>query len=331
MSGSIPPFPVGPGSSPARPFGFFGGKDKNFKPQQFANTGYANLLRNGSLISASQGGTARPDGWDFTGNGTLQKVNAVYFIGGYCYKILKTNSDAAADHFYQEVYEQFASYATSNIFTFSARLKCNLADHACLFYYDGSNYYYGPFHSGGDEWEEHWMQISLDSSATDFWVGIYCENNAPLIGQTYTYVDAAMLVFGSVPTLFTEHPSDRSVICQDWDIDGTYKRIRGASRQIPFKATSSQYGTTTGGAVSEVIATVPLNYGCRQIQHVDANLYSFPSRQERHQVWTNNYTTTGFDLVLGRVDGSNITASQAWTVTGAIYCISWDDRGEQWK
>jgi hypothetical protein len=213
------------------------------------------------------------------------------------------------------------------VFTFSVWLKTDEGgDTVRTYYYDGTTYHYGPYYTGDNDWQEVWQTVIVDPSATVIEVGIEVEETASE-EQVPWYTDCWQLVWGPAAYCWSEGSEDRSVICQDWDDEGGHVDVRGAMRAIPFH----YEGTTTGGSVTEVLQSVTLTYGCSQIVHVSTNLYSYQTWPAVHQTWANNYSTTGFDIVLGRTNGAGIAASQAWVVDGVVWCIGWDDRVEQFK
>ena len=334
MASPVQGLPSGGGSSPERYFAFAGGRDKNYSAHYLAGTGYVNMVRNGSFESWSQAtamaaGT-RPDAWETNTTGLFGRTTTRHW-GQYGCKIQKKSTDGAVSRIFQTI-KPFPTVAmmyqdSGKVFSWSVGCKTSRGAGTMVPYaYDGTNYIYGRPYTGSDDWEELTQAICFDSTATDFKVGVEVAEETASLVQDY-HIDCTMLVWGRANTQWSENPLDRGVICQEWDEDGTHTPIRGAMRVIPFEDS----GTTAGGATSEVLATYAMRYGCRQVTYAGANLYSLAANHEKHIVWTDNYTTTGFDINLGRPDGTNITASMAWTVTGVIYAIGWDDPTEQYK
>ena len=288
-----------------------------------------NLARNSAFLSWSQGSSVRPDCWYFEANdGVISQESTITYRrwGKYSAKISKDTTDSGVSRLYHNMETLGINALMDELYyTFSISLKCSTADFVRVFYYDGSSYTYTEYHSGGGGWETLVLSLEHTSGATDFQIGIECA--IPSGAAAIAYADCAMFTKGLIAWAWEENALDRGVICQDWDEDGTDKRLAGCLRIIPFEKT----GTTTGGAATETAASMVLLYGCRQIIDVSLNLYSFATNPELYQVWANNFSTTGFDIILGRTDGSNIVASQAWTITGHILAIGWDDPREQYS
>jgi len=319
-------------SSPARDFSFAGGIDKNYTGRQLAFTGQANLVRNGAFESWSQGTTGRPDAWGVNAYGVYARESGTVYFGEHCLKITKTSTDGGASQIQQSVRNQVdITQAMGKTFTMSAMLYLKSSTgsgtpgETYLYFYDGTNFKYSRAYdvANWETWQEIYHTFTVPTTATDFRVGI--EANEPGIIDMYHYVDCVNLAWGSTAGRFMEHPNDRSVICQDWDDDGTHTEVRGAMRTIPFKVT----GTTTGGSASEYITYV-LTYGCSQILHVSLNFYSYTGTISRVKLRATNYTTTGFDLYFDGI-ATNIEVAKDYVIDGCIWCIGWDANGEQWK
>jgi hypothetical protein len=319
----------GAGAFPERAYSYGGGVDKNFSSHILAGTAPKNLLRSSAFESWSQGVSGRPDCFDHNSVGTIAQVTTPRYWGSYACRISKVNTDGAVTRLYQKVKQYPTTTAAANgekVFTFSVWLKTDEgSDTVRPYYYDGTNYKYGPYYTGGNDWQECWLSFVVNSSATVIEVGIEVEETASAI-NVFWYTDCWQLVWGPAAYIWGEGAEDRSLICQDWMDDGTHVDVRGAMRAIPFYVD----GTTTGGAVNELAHSYVLSYGCSQIVHVSTNLFAYGALQERHVTWANNYSTTGFDIYIGRTDARVMTA-QAWEIDGLIICIGWDDRVEQFK
>lgn len=320
------------GGSPARIFGYAGGVDKFYRGWQLARTGPTNMLRNCTFESWAQGGgpTGRPDCWDWNSVGNLAQEGTTRFWGTYGLRVDKTSSDGAVTRVYQ-IFKQrpmpAGGWAGEKVFTFSVWCKTDQGSTARPFFYDGTNYKYGPYYTGGDEWQELKTSYMFHSSATTMDCGVEVDETAS--GTTVSwYFGCAQLVWGQAAYHWAENPEDRCLICQDWDDEGSHTEARGCMRAIPF----SYSGTTTGGSGSELVQSVTLTYGCGYIIHVSTNLYSYTGAAPAyHQSWATNYSTTGFDLYLGRTDRGNIAASEDWVIDGCVFCLGWDNRVEQFK
>jgi len=245
--------------------------------------------------------------------------------GKYGCSIGKCSTDGDVTRIYQRMTKLGVGvHMEEKYYTFSMDCKTSTADQVRLFYYDGSTYTYSNYHTGGGTWESLMLSFENDSTASELRIGVEFSEvvSAPVV---YDYIDCAMLVRGINPTDFDEHPLDRTVICQDWDEDGTDIPIRGANRVIPFEMS----GTTTGGSATET-AAYTLTHGCRQILHVSLNFYSYTGTIGRTKIDANNFSTTGFDVVIQGV-AMNVEASKDFVITGVIWCVGWDDDNEQYK
>ena len=100
--------------------------------------------------------------------------------------------------------------------------------------YDGTNYFYGPWFQETAVWERQWFTVKLSSSATAFKAGFQFEQTSGM--SAIFKADEFMLCRGATPQFYQEHPNDRSLICQDWDNDGTLVPARGIVRAIPYQA-----------------------------------------------------------------------------------------------
>lgn len=289
-----------------------------------------NMARNGAYLSWSQGAGARPDCFDWTANdGVIARESnaANRQWGKYAAKITKATGDGGVSRLSINL-ETFGinSLMSEYYYTASLRIKTTRADFARVFYYDGAAYHYTDYHGGGGTWEELIISFEHTNGASDFVVGI--EVAVPTGSSAFVYFDCLMITKGLVPTTFAENAMDRGLLCQEWDEDGSDHSIIGAARVIPFKVT----GSTSGGPGGvELAASVVLRVGCRQIMHVSTNLYYFAALPQLHQVWANNYSTTGFDIYLGRTDGGNITGELNWIIDGACFAIGWDSPREQFQ
>jgi hypothetical protein len=317
------PLDTGP-PSPNRLWGFAGGRDKQYTPQHIANTGYANMLRNGMFESFSQGAAVRPDAWATNGVGAFSRTTTRYW-GQYGLAVAKSVEDGDVTRVEQSFDKAVTSaQAEEHIFTFTVWIKTDAGDdYVRPFFYDGTTRFYGEWYTGDDAWQELVFSFVPDVGASDLVVGIQMEETAS--GTENYYIDCAQLLWGSVAARFMEHPNDRSVICQHWEDQGTRTEVRGAMRAIPYEVTD----TTSGGSTTETFGYT-LQWGCRQICHVSANMYSYTGNSSRTKAITNNYSTTGFDIVLHGI-AMTIEASKTFVITGVIWCIGWDSNLEQWK
>lgn len=313
---------TGPSSSPAKTFGFNPHDMRDFPPWHFSDSSYGNMVRNGDFESWSEGNAARADAWDWDSVGTFTR-SATYHRGAYSGLITKTSADGAVTRVYQEILNQVTSLTDEYVWTLSAWVKVDEANHAKLFIYDGTNYMYSNVHTGSGSWERLWLTALCEDSAAEYDVGIECAEHVG-VGNTETFIDEVMLSKGFIPQYFQEHPNDRSPICQTAYDDGSWEKLRGCVRYIPY----DKSGTFTGGAQTETVAFT-LDYGCRRIYDATVNFYACSMNWYDFELRTDNYSTTGFDIDFYRAR-ANITAGGTYTVTGVICAVGWDDRAEQW-
>lgn len=310
-----------------RRFGYDGGRDFNFSPRHLSLTSNANLVRNGTFLSWSQGTTGYPDAWEWNSVGALDRSADSAYWGTHGLRVTKIDSDGDVTRVYQDIsYNPTVGELPDKAITISVWMKTNQGSE-CMrpFIKSGTSYRYGPNYSGGDEWQRIWMSQSFSSSPTSLQVGVEVEETAET-SNVYYHIDCFMCVWGMYPAYYSEHHNDRSVICQDWDNDGTQTLIRGAQRVIPFRVEH----TTTAGRLQTYSYT--LDYGCDEIQSVQCNMYS-TTVTNFYLILVNagNYSTTGFDIYMYNASWAPFAASETIVIDGVIYCIGWDAPAEQWK
>jgi hypothetical protein len=281
-----------------------------------------NMVRNGRFEAWSLGtGPAtdeQPDGWGITTtNGTIERDASGAKVGTWNAKIVKLVGDANYTRIYQYLNPIIRGHIIGFKYTFTAWVKCNVATKARIYIQEvdgGAPATYSSSYATGT-WSKLKVTHTMTGSADSLIVGLDCPGST----TSDTYIDGACCVLGEADAYYSPPMHDMACIGQDWDNNDTLTRCAGGLRIQPYTKTF----TLAGGAATETESKTLL-HGCAQIIVATANLYSSTGTAITSVgCHTNNYSSTGFDVVFYETDGGNLAAGD-YMVKGIIVMLGWD-------
>lgn len=334
----------GPGT-PERFFQFAGGKDNYYPPYHIVDSSYGNLLRNPGFESWPDGVSFRPACWWLTSNGGTATRTTSEYQGAYALQMVKHEGDGdlnwayahypqygmigpgplvspnytppCYDWVYQDVKGHIGDSYDELPWTLSGLVKTDTAMHARLFCYDGVEIRYGDWHTGSDDWEMLWVTYKpLETRATMLRVGV---EFGPITGSDVTtLVDNMMFSQGMVPHLYQPNPDEHNPICAGFNYSGTWLPLHGCYRLETLYVT----GTTSATPHTH---SYTLHTGCRYIMHVSLNLKAFAGNNALASLRAQNYSTSGFDII---IEYYGTMGSWAYTIDGVVHFVGWDTSTE---
>jgi hypothetical protein len=187
----------------------------------YNNTPQQNLLTNGGFDSwdfgttFTESNTMTANNWLLSRantNGTITREGTTVDSGGYSLKwVLNTISN----NFTWYVYNQLSDYWAYRGKTLSVSMRVNTSSASAIQVgiYDGFTTALSSFHSGGGGWETLTATLPISGSATQINVSVGVLSAHGAITNT-TYVDSAMLTFGSIAMPYNPRVNYRSQILQ---------------------------------------------------------------------------------------------------------------------
>lgn len=162
-----------------------------------------NLILNGGFEHWTAGTAVAPDAWTLGGGGSVAKETTEIYPNFT--NSVKLTSDADGNILYNSNASTASFYTQlrGKTITFSCRVHADDASSARIGIYNGSDWEYSSYHTGGGAWELLTVSNTIASDSTEVQIRLTNDGNTKIV-----YFDGATLNIGAVSFSYQPHTED---------------------------------------------------------------------------------------------------------------------------